>query len=344
MTYKEFLTQINEKKVSNVTLILGDQPYLQQNFRKALKSLIPEEELTMNFAAYDMETTPVSQALADAASAPFFGERRLVFIDNPYFFTGSTKRGIKVNHDLDELLAYLEHPQPDTILVFFAPYEKLDARKKISKQLKKVAEVVDISNLKEPQIRQIIQTELKQNGFTIEPSAEQLLLERTNADLTLIMNELPKLQLFRNDTKVIDDEAVTGLVTKTLDQNVFDLVSAVLARDTELAIRLYQDLLLSKVEPLQINAILVGQFRLLLQVHILNKHGYSQGTLASTLKVHPYRVKLSLQTVRHFDVLLLQRAYLGLIDVEKKLKSTAEDPEMLFEMFMVQYNNTSISA
>ncbi len=25
----------------------------------------------MNFAAYDMETTPVSQALADAASAPF---------------------------------------------------------------------------------------------------------------------------------------------------------------------------------------------------------------------------------------------------------------------------------
>lgn len=72
MTYKEFLTQINEKKVSNVTLILGDQPYLQQNFRKALKSLIPEEELTMNFAAYDMETTPVSQALADAASAPFF--------------------------------------------------------------------------------------------------------------------------------------------------------------------------------------------------------------------------------------------------------------------------------
>jgi len=344
MTFDEFLKQIDSNKIKNVALVLGDQSYLQQKIKKNLKTLIPADELTMNFASYDMETTSISQAISDASSAPFFGEKRLVFVNNPYFFTGSTHKGSKVNHNLDDLLDYLQHPEPSTILVFFAPYDKLDSRKKISKQLKSVAEIIDISNLKEPQIKRIIKNELEQDNFQIKPSAEQLLLERTNGDLTLIMNELPKLKLYCHSSKLVDDDAVRGLVTKTLDQNVFDLVGAVLSQNTALAIRLYQELLLSKVEPLQINAILVSQFRLLLQVQILTRHGYSQGTLASTLKVHPYRVKLSLQTVKHFNVLLLQKAYLGLIDVEKKLKSTTQDPETLFELFMVQFTDEVMTA
>ncbi len=89
----------------------------------------------MNVGSYDMESTPVAVALDDAMSAPFFGERRLVFINHPYFLTGENKK-VKVDHDLDSLQTYFEHPEPSTILVLMAPYEKLDARKKLVKTLK----------------------------------------------------------------------------------------------------------------------------------------------------------------------------------------------------------------
>lgn len=121
-----------------VYLILGKQQVLQQQATDAFISLIPENEQVMNVGRYDMEATPLAVALDDAMATPFFGERRLVIINKPFFLTGE-KRHSKVEHDLDSLKKYLEHPEPSTILVFTAPYEKLDGRKGIVKQLKKAA-------------------------------------------------------------------------------------------------------------------------------------------------------------------------------------------------------------
>ena len=70
---------------------------------------------------------------------------------------------------------------------------------------------------------------------------------------------------------------------------------------------------------------------------ILQKHGYSQGNLASTLKVHPYRVKLAMQTVRKFSYGQLRDAYVGLVDTERQMKSTRRPPELLFELFVLKF-------
>lgn len=290
----------------------------------------------MNFASYDMDTVPLAVALDDAMAAPFFGERRVVCIDNPQFLTGETKKQ-KVDHDIDSLQTYLGSPMPSTVLVFFAPYEKLDGRKKVSKQLKKVATTIEIGNFSERDVRQFIADQLKQDGYTMAPAALNELIQRTDADLTLMMSELPKLELFALPQKTIELDAVTGLVRQTLTQNVFDLVNRVLAKNTAGAVTLYRELLQAKEEPLRINAILQGQFRLLIQTKVLAKQGYSQGKLASILKVHPYRIKLALQSQRRFRLTDLNRAYLGLFRVEQQMKSSTMDPEMLFSLFMTQF-------
>jgi len=323
-------------QLANVYLILGQADYLQRRLKMGFKNSVPAEEQTMNFASYDMDTVPLAVALDDAMAAPFFGERRVVCIDNPQFLTGETKKQ-KVDHDIDSLQTYLGAPMPSTVLVFFAPYEKLDGRKKVSKQLKKVATTIEIGNFAEREVRQFIEGQLKQDGYSMAPAALNELIQRTDADLTLMMSELPKLELFSLPSKTIELTAVTGLVRQTLTQNVFDLVNRVLAKDTAGAVTLYRELLQAKEEPLRINAILQGQFRLLIQTKVLAKQGYSQGKLASILKVHPYRIKLALQSQRRFKLTDLNRAYLGLFRVEQQMKSTAMEPEMLFSLFMTQF-------
>nr|WP_286012532.1 DNA polymerase III subunit delta [Levilactobacillus brevis] len=326
--------------LSNVYVILGQADYFQRRLKWGFKQQVPAEEQTMNFASYDMDTVPLAVALDDAMAAPFFGERRVVCIDNPQFLTGETKKQ-KVEHDIDSLQKYLESPMPSTVLVFFAPYDKLDARKKVTKQLKKVATMVEINQFSERDVRQFVTDQLKQDGYTMEPAALNDLIQRTDADLTLIMSELPKLELYTLPEKTITQAAVSGLVTQTLTQNVFDLVNRVLAKNTAGAVTLYRELLQAKEEPLKINAILQGQFRLLIQTKVLAKQGYSQGKLASILKVHPYRIKLALQTHRRFQLTDLNRAYLGLFRVEKQMKSTTMDPELLFSLFMTQFAGTA---
>ena len=100
---------------------------------------------------------------------------------------------------------------------------------------------------------------------------------------------------------------------------------------------LYHELLEQKEEPIKINAILIGQFRLLLQVKILQKHSYDQGSIASTLKVHPFRVKLAMQNARKFSNNSLKSAYLGLAEIEEKLKTSSQNPELLFQLFLTKY-------
>lgn len=337
MTITELLKTLKTGgQLANVYLILGQADYLQRRLKAGFKQVVPTEEQAMNFASYDMDTVPLAVALDDAMAAPFFGERRVVCIDNPQFLTGETKKQ-KVDHDIDSLQTYLGSPMPSTVLVFFAPYEKLDGRKKVSKQLKKVATTIEIGNFSERDVRQFVTNQLKQDGYTMAPAALNELIQRTDADLTLMMSELPKLELFALPQKTIERDAVTGLVTQTLTQNVFDLVNRVLAKNTAGAVTLYRELLQAKEEPLRINAILQGQFRLLIQTKVLAKQGYSQGKLASILKVHPYRIKLALQSQRRFLLTDLNRAYLGLFRVEQQMKSSTMDPEMLFSLFMTQF-------
>ncbi|GEA98268.1 DNA polymerase III subunit delta [Levilactobacillus brevis] len=341
MTINELLkTLATGQTLSNVYVILGQADYFQRRLKRGFKQQVPAEEQTMNFASYDMDTVPLAVALDDAMAAPFFGERRVVCIDNPQFLTGETKKQ-KVEHDIDSLQKYLESSMPSTVLVFFAPYDKLDARKKVTKQLKKVATIVEINQFSERDVRQFVTDQLKQDGYTLEPAALNDLIQRTDADLTLIMSELPKLELYTLPEKTITQAAISGLVTQTLTQNVFDLVNRVLAKNTAGAVTLYRELLQAKEEPLKINAILQGQFRLLIQTKVLAKQGYSQGKLASILKVHPYRIKLALQTHRRFQLTDLNRAYLGLFRVEKQMKSTTMDPELLFSLFMTQFAGTA---
>lgn len=328
--------QLTSKPVGQVYVVLGQQSILMEQAREAFNQLIPEDQKVMNVGSYDMETTPLAVALDDAMSAPFFGDKRLVLVNKPYFLTGENK-STKIDHDLDSLENYLTHPEVDTILVFMAPYEKLDGRKKIVKQLKKVSEEVSAAPLTEQAARQLVKQQVQADGYQMEQAVLDELVTRTNADYSLMAGSISKLELFDLQTKKISLDGVRGLVPQSLDQNVFDLVNAVLAKNKQLAIQHYQDLIESQEQPIMINAILVGQFRLLIQVQVLAQRGLSQGGIASEIKAHPFRVKMSMQTVKRFSTQLLEQAYVGLVDIEQQLKTTTRNPQLLFELFMLKY-------
>lgn len=333
--------QIESKTPGMVYLALGTQQVLLEQVRETFIKLIPQEERVMNIGSYDMETTPLAVALDDAMATPFFGERRLVLINKPYFFTAE-KGPAKLEHDLDSLSNYLQHPEPSTILVFLAPYEKLDGRKKIVKELKKTAITIDAAPLDEAHARQQIQASLANDGYEIDQVAIDELVQRTNADYELMNANLSKLKLLTYQDHHITKQAVSDLVPQSLDENVFDLVNAVLNHDQARSIDLYDQLIAAQQPPLRINAVLLSQFRLLLQIKVLSARGLSQGSLAQKLKVHPYRVKLGLRTVRNFNLVALENAYLGLINIEKALKTTQRDPKLLFQLFMLQYGQQQV--
>ena len=336
MNLQEALKQIRQQQFQSIYLVQGTETYLAELFKTELmKQLIHTEDDQFNYASFDMEEQPLAAAIEEAETIPFFGDYRLVFIENPYFLTAERKN-TGLDHDLASLIRYLEEPSPSTIFVFSANYEKLDERKKITKALKKQATLINVQPMPENEIRQYLSQTIESEGYEIRPEAFELLLQRTDYKLTSLMGEIQKLFLYATETKVVTLDSVKELVPKSLEHNVFDLTSEVMSGHSETAIQLYEDLLLQGEETIKLNAILLTQIRLLLQTKILSNLGYQQANIAETLKIHPYRVKLAMQQVRTFDLQRLEVIYDELVENDYRMKTGQMDKELLFQLFILK--------
>ncbi|MCO6541368.1 DNA polymerase III subunit delta [Bombilactobacillus bombi] len=338
MKVKE-LSNSFKKQIAPIYLVLGSESQLQDQARQIFLQLLPPEELEINFAEFDLEEENLEEVVGEANSMPFLGERRLIFVINPEFLQGG-KNTTVVEQDLTLFSEYLKHPQPTTTLVIFAPYEKIDKRKKITKLLQKNSELVDAGKLNSNELTTVLKQQIVAAGFQIEDEALTQLIQRSNSDYSLANSELIKLYTYAAKTHKITINAVKALVPQTLDNNVFDLLDALLHNNLAQAKLCYQQLLLLKNDPIALVALAISQIRLLLQVKILNKRGMSSGKLANYLQIHPYRIKLALQQESRYSLFKLKKALYDLIEMDYYMKTGQGNKEYLFELFMINFTQT----
>ncbi|ATF41020.1 DNA polymerase III subunit delta [Weissella paramesenteroides] len=335
VTLADVFNDVQTGQLYPIYFVQGQDQYLINLVREKFLTIIHPDDRALNLAQFDLTEVPLSLAIDDAKSVPFFGNQRVVILDNPYFLTGERQKS-NLEHHVEDLVDYIKQPEPQTIVVIFAPYDKLDNRKKVTKLLKEQARYLSFVNLSDKDINRFIDQRVNEAGYFINSAAKQELIRLTNSSLTQIMSELDKLMLYTLSEKQINVSDVKELVTHTLSENIFDLIDCLLKGQLTRAVNLYHELLSTGEEPLRLHGALIGQFRLLLQVKSSEK---SEKGIASELKVHPYRVKLAKRVVRKFSYVRLASAYLGLVSMEEQLKSTSRDPELLFELFILKYKN-----
>lgn len=331
------LTQsISSGQVDPVYLVTGTETALNQRALAALRAIVPADQQTMNYSRYDLRETDLDTIMNEVDELPFFGDYREIVLDNPDFLTGSgsvTKQESAIN----DLVDYLQQPATTTVLVFMAPYPKLDARKRVVKALKKAATLVETKPLSEADARRTIRADLAQQQVSITDGGLDALIARTQSNYSAMVAALPKLSMYAHNTGSVDADAVEQLVPRQLTDSVFDMVSAVMQRNVASALRQYRELLQQQEEPLRLISLLESQFRLLIQVQIFSSRGYTQGAAADALKVHPYRVKLAWRSVRQLDHDDLTTAYDMLVRTETAMKRGTVDKELGFELFVLQF-------
>lgn len=332
----ELKNNLKQGNLDNVYLITGKEQVFIKDIQKSFKDIMSSEEREMNFSNFDLEEVSLGDVINEAISAPFFGERRLVFAEHPYFLTGEKVKNV-VDQNADLLLKYIKNPTPSTILVIFASYDKLDSRKKIVKELKKLAITVNAGKMEGPILAKTIKNDLENAGYQIENEALDLLINKTKGNYSLIINQLKKLKLYSLNTKKIDQKSVIELVPQSLEDNVFDLMTEILNKNIYKAEELYNQFLLQKIDPILLVAIIISQLRLLIQVKILSEKGLTEGTIAKNLKMNPYRVKYAYRQARTLNRQQLQIMYGDIVNLDYQIKSGQGDKELLFDLFIAKY-------
>ncbi len=329
------------KKESLVPMyvIYGTESFLmEEKYKQIIDLSTKEEERDFNLSIYDAQETPIEVAIEDAETPPFFGDYRVIVIQNASFLTGEKK--IKIEHDVKRLERYINEPSLFSIVVFLVHYEKLDERRKIVKQLRTNATMIEAKPLSEQELIKWIERHIKEKGGTIEQEATYRLLTLVGTNMATLINELNKLTMYA-DKNIITSEIVERLVSRTLEQDVFALTEQVVKRDISSSLRIFHDLLKNKEEPIKIIALLASQFRLIYQVKWLASSGYGQQQITAKLKVHPYRVKLAQNHAHAFTEMELNNLMKKFAEADYAMKTSAVDGRVVIEMLLVGLKKSS---
>lgn len=334
----ELWKQLKRNEISPMYLLYGKEDFLIKETKDLLvNQVLGEDDIEFNLSNFDLAETPIEVALEDAETFPFMGERKLLFLHNPSFLTAEKTKD-KVEHNLAKLETYMKEPAPYSVIVFVAPYEKLDERKKLVKELKKRAILFEAKKLNESELKNWIRTRAEFNGVTIEPVATETMLALVGTNLFMLTGEVDKLALYVGRGSIIDLQTVENLVARSLEQNIFTLVEKIVNRKIDEALRIYYDLVKLNEEPIKILAVITGQIRLIYQVKELAKRGYGQKQIASHLKVHPFRVKLAAGQAQKFGERELMDILSQLADADYKMKTGTMNKELLIELFLLKLN------
>ena len=222
-------------------LVAGDEPLQQDEALDALRAAARERGFDERHR-FSADTGIDWNALRnEAQSLSLFGGRRILEV--VLFDKRPDKNGSAILREL------LEAASPDTLLLIRS--SRLDRRRDWNsawvKALDGVGAVLEVWPVEGRQLQQWLRDRLAGRGLTIEESALELLIQRSEGNLLAAAQEVDKLALLAEDGK-ITPATVQQAVGDSSRYTPFDLTDALSAGDPARAMRILRTLRAEGVE------------------------------------------------------------------------------------------------
>jgi DNA polymerase-3 subunit delta len=251
-------------------------------------------------------------------------------------------------------------------LIFTA--ETADKRKKIYKIIADLGIILYFGTARgEAAQKEILQKEaqklLDRYGKKLSPAAWVSLGKKTGFELRRSIMEMEKLVFFVGDRPVIEEKDVAEVVGKTKEDSIFDLTAALSEKNQLAALQALKDLMDQGLHHLMILTMISREIRLLLHAAILvgsgtlprfnnnMEYGWFQKNVypalnrpANTEKKrddllvnkHPFVIFNALRNCGRFSYPVLVDFLNDLVEMERSMKSSAKDPQLLLENFLIK--------
>lgn len=339
----EKIEKLNKQNLGLITLVTGEDIGQYSQLKSRLMTQITFDKDDLTYSYFDMSETAYQDAEMDLLSLPFFAEQKVVIFDHLLDITTNKKSFLK-EKDLKAFETYLENPLETTRLIIFAP-GKLDSKRRLVKLLKRDALILEASLLKEAELRTYFQKYSHQLGLGFESGAFDQLLLKSNDDFSQIMKNMAFLKAYKKSGTVSLAD-IEQAIPKSLQDNIFDLTRLVLRGKIDAARDLIHDLRLSGEDDIKLIAIMLGQFRLYLQLAILAKEGKSEQQLVTSLseilgrRVNPYQVKYAIKDSRMLSLKELAFVVKTLIETDYQIKTGIYEKQYLVDIALLKMVTT----
>lgn len=323
---KMLMEDIKKRQFKNIYLLMGEETYLRNQYRKRLREALLDPEDTMNAASFEGKGINPKEIIDLAETMPFFAERRVIEIEDSGF----------AKNACPELADYIPDIPESTCLILTE--SEVDKRGRVYKAVKKSGRVVEFKRQDERTLTRWVLGNLKKEGKNITEETMHVFLGRTGTDMENIDRELEKLLCYTVGRDIITTDDVEAVCTEQTENRIFDMIQAVTEQDQRRALDLYADLLSMKEPPMRILYLITRQFNQLLQLKELSGQGMERGEMAKAAGVPPFAMGKYMAQCRKFTSAQLRRAVEDCVDTEEQVKTGQMADQLSVELLIVKYS------
>lgn len=302
--------------------------YLKQQVERFKKERDPQG---MNVVFLDGQKEESSRLWNEITSAPFLAEKRMVVIQN-ILSTKDTDvlesfvRGIKEN----------KIPEKNVVIIWQGePIGKTKIAGELGKTLAKEKWAKEFVPLVGAAMSGWIKTEINNRGGTIGTSALSYLVQNVGQDMWYANTLVDQLVAYANGKEISLAEVQLFLEEKS-DDNIFNMVDAIVAGNQKLAFKLIEDQRRLGQEDGYLFSMILRQFRILISLRDLfnRQENISSDEMAKVLALHPFVVKKSLPLIKRYSLDKLKDIYRQLLEIDIKTKTGLADQSWLIDLFV----------
>ena len=323
---QRLIADIKSGQIKPAYLLYGEESYLIRQYKDKLKDAALAGGDPMNLNRFEGKGVSIPNIIDMAETLPFFAERRVILLEH----TELLKSGG------EQLAEYLENPSPSSCFIFAE--STVDKRSKLYKAVAKLGTVVEFARQDEQTLKKWILSILKKENKQITAQTMELFLEKTGDDMENIRKELEKLICYCLDREVITSADVEAICIHQIQNQIFDMISAISAGNQQKALQLYYDLLALREPPMRILALITRQFHMLLQIKELARKGNTQRMIAEKMTLKPFIAGKYMTQASEFDMEYLKQALKDCADADYSFKSGKMTDQMSVELLIVNYS------
>ena len=313
-------------------ILYGEQfPMIKKRLSKILKERLGEPD-SFNVVKFDLDETDPNEIVGEAELLPLGYERKAVVVDHCSFL------GNGGNKELREIFTKLIQNSSDEIdLILIHRSATIDDKLPLVQEVKEKGQIFNFVNLKKEDWPVFIKKYFKDHNVEIEPAAVSELASRVDGDLYRFMNEAQKLTLYKDKITVAD---VALMVSKPIEDDVFQISNALMRGDNATALSIYRDLRKIDYRATETLIPMLGtRFRFISQVCFLDEKGIEKGQIAKQLGTSEIRVSIALKNSRYLSRTMIAHALDDLYQLDYNIKSGQIDRYYGFELFLINFPN-----
>ena len=227
---------------------------------------------------YDIEEEGVLSLVDELTTISLFDTLKFITVKGAEAITKQSESALK------ELYTAMNDRSSDNVLIFLFTKDTDYQKSEKFKNLRKYATYIDI-RIKNIPLDQYAKRQFEEDGYKIQEQTLNLLITYVDS-LSSLQRAIEILELYKAEEKKITTPDVELMVSKPLDNDVYQLISAFLSYHTKEVFSIYRDLkILTKIQSSFLVSLLINKFQEMYNVSILLKGGMSQNDIAALFNV-----------------------------------------------------------